>query len=76
VGVHGIGGSITGKRSYLCQGAGRVIVAVVLKDIILDQWVLKPAIDSKVGITGRAESSRVGDVPVNNFLELYSRGKL
>lgn len=63
VGIDGIAGTIAGHGSNLGHSRARVVVAVVLKNVVLDQGARSPAVNSEIGISTGAEVSIVGNAP-------------
>jgi hypothetical protein len=47
----------------LGHSRARVVVAVVLKNVVLDQGARSPAVNSEIGISTGAEVSIVGNAP-------------
>lgn len=57
-----VDGTITGNSALVCHGATRVVIAVVLHDVVLDQWAGSPTIDGQVCVAGRTETSFESDI--------------
>lgn len=63
VGVDGVAGTIAGQGSNLGHSRARVVVAVVLKNVVLDQGARSPAVNSEIGISIGVEVSIEVNVP-------------
>jgi len=63
LGVDGIAGTIAGQGSNLSHSRARVVVDIVLKNVVLDQGVLSPAVNIEIGISIGTEGSIEGNVP-------------
>lgn len=55
--------SVSGHGPLLCGAAGRVVGAVGFDDVVLDERVGSPAVDSEVAIAIGIEGTRVVDDP-------------
>lgn len=64
--VNLVGAAVALDTANLGGTAGGVVVAVTLDDVVLDKWVLGPAVEGEIAVAARVEIAAVGDGPVRD----------
>lgn len=64
--VNLVGAAVALDTANLGGAAGGVVVAVTLDDVVLDEWVLGPAVEGEIAVAARVEIAAVGDGPVRD----------